>query len=429
MRKQYLFAVTAALALTGCSQNNTTTETTLESTTAATSAEATEAETTDSDSSSAEENQLYKPGTYTAEADGYGGAIQVSVEVDGEKILKVEILSDSETDGIGSKAIEQLPAQIIEKQSVEVDSIAGATLSSEGIKKAVTKALNTASGNEAANEQADQKEATLYEQGWSIKPAYGILKGNYYKESEVFRQGHTGILEVVTDDDNKLLMVEFNETGRPNYYTRLYQNQNKRMSEYNFTMGERKGVAFIQGILAAEQQMLENQSLTAEIDCVSGASNSVQQSMIPMAERIDERLSQGSTMKYYSIAEDLGKGLSGKLEIVVENGKIIDCHYDEIFADTPEEIEDESLKQYYRTSKYDSIYYEEPSRIGFNIQMDALNEKVKETQDLFDLTGLPAIEDTGDYKTSGFTLRNTAWDNYLMLAEKLYQEMVNDGVL
>lgn len=372
---------------------------------------------------------IYTPGTYTGEAEGFGGTIQVSVEVDANSILSVAVVSDFETEGVGSKAVDALPALIVEAQGVDVDDVSGATMSSTGIKKAVTKALNTASGNEAANEAVDEKEPTLYDEGWSIKPAYGILKGNYFREEEIFRQGHTGILEVVTGDDGALLMVEFNETGRPNYYTRLYQGQNKRMSEYNFTMGERKGVAFIQGVLAVEQQMIDNQSLTAAVDTVSGASNSVQQAMLPMAEKIAARLEEGSAQRYYSIAADIGGGLSGKLEVVLEDGKIVSCHYDEIFGDDPEDIEDEGLKQYHRTSKYDSIYYEEPSRIGFNVQMDALNDKVVETQDLFDLTGLPAIEDTGDYKTSGYTLRNTAWDNYLALAEQLHAEMVRDGAL
>ena len=433
MKKRHLAVIAASIALAGCSQPAQTqapaTTAPAETTTVAeTSAETKETAKTEEETT-ASAGGMYQPGTYEAEADGFGGAIKVSVEVDAEKILGVTILSDSETDGIGSKAIESLPSTIVEKQSTEVDAVSGATLSSNGIKNAVQKALNTASGNEEANAALDEKPATLFDEGWSVKPKYGIVKGNYFKESQVFRQGHTGVLEVVTSDKGELLMVEFNETGRPNYYTRVYQDQGKRLSEYNFTMGEKKGVALIQGILAAEQQMIENQSLTDEIDCVAGASNSVQQSMIPMAAVIAERLDEGSTQKYYSIAEDLGGGLSGKLDIVVENGKIIDCQYDEIFADSPEEIEDEVLKPHYRTSKYYSIYYEEPSRIGFNVQMDALNAKVVETQDLFDLTDLPATEDTGDYKTGGFTLRNTAWDNYLVLAKKLHTEMVNDGVI
>ncbi len=435
MKKRHFAVLAACMALTGCSQPAQT-NAPAETTTAAAPAETTKAAETPEETTAAETSAetpasggTYTPGTYEGEADGFGGSIKVSAEVDAEKILSVTVLSHSETDGIGSKAIESLPGAIVEAQSTEVEAVSGATLSSTGIKNAVQKALNAASGNEEANAALDERPATLFDEGWSVKPEYGIVKGNYFKESQIFRQGHTGTQEVVTSDEGELLMVEFNETGRPNYYTRLYQDQGKRLSEYNFTMGERKGVAFIQGVLAAEQQMFGNESLTDEIDCVSGASNSVQQSMIPMAAVIAEKLEGGSTQKYYSIAEDLGGGLSGKLDIVVENGKIIDCRYDEIFADSPEEIEDESLKPFYRTSKYYSIYYEEPSRIGFNVQMDALNDKVVETQDLFDLTDLPAIEDTGDYKTSGFTLRNTAWDNYLALAEKLHEEMVADGVL
>lgn len=61
--------------------------------------------------------------------------------------------------------------------------------------------------------------------------------------------------------------------------------------------------------------------------------------------------------------------------------------------------------------------------------MDALNDYVVETQDMFDLSTLPAIGDTGDYASSGYTTRNTAWDNYLEIAQILYDEMIADGVL
>ncbi|MCI9264627.1 MAG: FMN-binding protein [Oscillospiraceae bacterium] len=408
--KKALLALLAAVLLTGC----------------------TPADTSPTPSGSAA--GLYTPGSYTAEEKGYGGTVQVTVEVDENSILSVTATGEKETPGVGSKAVESLPVAIQEAQSTEVDDVSGATFSSTAVKTAAKKALNKAMGKDenegiTVGVSSGDTQPTIYEQGWSIQPTYGILKGDYYKEEMVFRQGHTGILEVVTGEDGELLMVEFNETGRPNYYTRLYQNQNKRMSEYNFTMGERKGTAFIQGVLSAEEQMIANQSLTAPIDTVSGASNSVEQAMIPLAEKIDSRLSQGSSQKYYSIAEDIGGGLSGKLEVVVENGRIIYCHYDEIFGDNPEDIEDASLKQYYRTSKYDSIYYEEPSRIGFNVEMDALNEKVVETQDMFDLSGLPAVDASGDYHAMGFTVRSTAWDNYLALAEKLHTEMVRDGVL
>ncbi|EHO83632.1 hypothetical protein [Fusobacterium ulcerans] len=274
--------------------------------------------------------------------------------------------------------------------------------------------------------ETPKKEKPVLE--WSVQPQLGIIKGDYYKSEKRFRQGHLGTLEVVKKD-GKIVLVEFNEMTRPNYYNRYFQNVSKRMSSYNFKMGEAKGAAWIQGVLKAEKQMMDEQRLTGDFDTVAGASNSIQQSMVPLAAELAPATEKPSKAKFYSIAEDLGKGITGRLKVVVEDGKIISCRYDEIFADSPEDIKLPRQKQYYRQSKYESVDFDEDSRIGFNIQMDELNDKVVATQNMLDLTGLPATEETGDYKKSGFTIRNTAWDNYLKLAEKLQTEMKKDKVI
>lgn len=263
---------------------------------------------------------------------------------------------------------------------------------------------------------------------WSIQPKLGITKGDYFRIEERFRQGHLGVLEVVKNED-EIVLVEFNELTRPNYYHRYFQNIPKRMSEYNFTMGEKKGAAWIQSVLMVEKQMLEKQELTGDFDVVSGASNSINQSMLPLAEELLKSIDTPTGDKFYSIAEELEGGLTGLLKVIVNNGKITSVHYDEIFADSPEQIKADNLKKFYRQSKYESVEYEEPSRIGFNVQIDALNEAVVASQDMFDLSTLPAIGESGDYASSGFTTRNTAWDNYLNLAEKLMEEIKADGNL
>lgn len=263
---------------------------------------------------------------------------------------------------------------------------------------------------------------------WTVQPKEGVIKGDYYKIEERFRQGHLGTLEVVKNND-KLVHVEFNELTRPNYYNRFYQNVSKRLSPYNFSMAEKSGVAWIEGVLAAENQMIKEQRLTGAFDMVAGASNSIQQSMVPLAEKLNSQMDKKSNFKYYSVSENFGNGLTGVLKVIIEKGKIIECRYDEIFADTKDEIKDKNLKEFYRQSKYWSIMYDEPSRIGFNVQMDALNDKVVKTQNLLDLTDLPATEKSGNYKQSGFTRRNTAWDNYLKLAEKMKNELEKDNIL
>lgn len=263
---------------------------------------------------------------------------------------------------------------------------------------------------------------------WTVQPKKGIVKGDYYKIEERFRQGHLGTLEVVKNN-GKLVHVEFNELTRPNYYNRFYQNVSKRLSPYNFSMAEKSGVSWIEGVLIAENQMIREQRLTGTFDTVAGASNSIQQSMAPLAEKLNTQMDKKSNLKYYSISEDLENGLTGFLKVIIENGKIVECRYDEIFADSKDKIKDNNLKDFYRQSKYWSIMYDEPSRIGFNVQMDALNDKVVKTQNLLDLTDLPSTEKTGNYKKSGFTRRNTSWDNYLKLAKKINSELKNDKIL
>ena len=99
-----------------------------------------------SETPAAEEAGLYTPGTYTATARGFGGDVTVTVTVDANAITDVTAVGDAETAGIGSNAIEQLPAAILEAQSVEVDTVAGCTMSSNAVLDAAAEALAQARG-------------------------------------------------------------------------------------------------------------------------------------------------------------------------------------------------------------------------------------------------------------------------------------------
>ncbi|MGF6905680.1 FMN-binding protein [Fusobacterium sp. PH5-44] len=72
---------------------------------------------------------------------GYNGEIKVSVEVDGNKILSIKVTKDSEDNRIGKPALNNLIAEIIKKQTPNVDTIAGATYTSKGLIEAVSNAL------------------------------------------------------------------------------------------------------------------------------------------------------------------------------------------------------------------------------------------------------------------------------------------------
>lgn len=92
----------------------------------------------------------YTPGTYTAAIAGQNGPVKVEVTTSADKILSVKIVDQKETEGIGSKAVAALPAEIVKAQSADVQGIAGASVSSAAIKKAVQECLNRAQGKKAA---------------------------------------------------------------------------------------------------------------------------------------------------------------------------------------------------------------------------------------------------------------------------------------
>jgi uncharacterized protein with FMN-binding domain len=62
----------------------------------------------------------------------------------GARIAQVEVVQQTETQGIGDRAIAQVPGQIVEKQSADVDAVAGATITSKAIMTAVKEALTKA---------------------------------------------------------------------------------------------------------------------------------------------------------------------------------------------------------------------------------------------------------------------------------------------
>ena len=81
-------------------------------------------------------------GTYTGTGKGMHSNIAVTVTVEGGAITSVTVDSQDETPGVSDPAFEQIPAAIVAAGNTDVDTVAGATLTSNGIIEAVNNALN-----------------------------------------------------------------------------------------------------------------------------------------------------------------------------------------------------------------------------------------------------------------------------------------------
>ncbi len=87
---------------------------------------------------------IYADGEYEGQAQGFGGEIFLEVKIENGKIADAKITSaEKEDPAYLQMASAMLPA-MVKAQSADVDTVTGATFSSEGIQKAAAQALKKA---------------------------------------------------------------------------------------------------------------------------------------------------------------------------------------------------------------------------------------------------------------------------------------------
>lgn len=102
-------------------------------------------------------------GAYTGEGVGYGGPIVVEVVLSADAITNVTVIEHSETAGIGTVAVERIPAAIVESQSLAVDTLSGCTISSNAILAGVEAALTQAGADLVSLKAAVESSAVAAE--------------------------------------------------------------------------------------------------------------------------------------------------------------------------------------------------------------------------------------------------------------------------
>ena len=95
----------------------------------------------------------------TGQAEGYGGPLTVRVTTEGGRITNVEVTEHSETEGVGTRAIEALPQAIVTANSWQVDATSGATVTSSAIMAAVADAMGSSLSVEAPDGAAQETDA------------------------------------------------------------------------------------------------------------------------------------------------------------------------------------------------------------------------------------------------------------------------------
>ena len=92
----------------------------------------------------------YKAGTYTTVGNGRGGPIVVQVKFSPTAITDIKVIAHNESHMIGDVPIDTFPGLIVKNQSLAVDTVSGATISSMALMAAISQAVKDAGGNPAA---------------------------------------------------------------------------------------------------------------------------------------------------------------------------------------------------------------------------------------------------------------------------------------
>ena len=99
---------------------------------------------------SSEEASTVKDGKYTTKAMGHEDWVYVTTQFKDGAIISCSTTSHEETMGIGNYAAARIPARILANQSLEVDAVSGATVTSNAVKQAVKLAIEEAGGSVTA---------------------------------------------------------------------------------------------------------------------------------------------------------------------------------------------------------------------------------------------------------------------------------------
>lgn len=154
-------------------------------------------------------------------AAGRNGDITVKVVATDDKIYQIKVTEHSETDGIGTLAVNGIPQSVFEQQSLSVDAVSSATITSDAVKAAIGNAL--ASGginpynfgiirydNKAEIVETGVKVVVLTASEWADK--YPDIYQSYMKNSE-----NSEVTDYLAD--YPMLKVLYEDFGFAKYYS------------------------------------------------------------------------------------------------------------------------------------------------------------------------------------------------------------------
>ena len=138
-------------------------------------------------------------GKYQGTATGIEGEIVIEITVADNQITACDVVEDNETAGVGEKALEIIAESLVENQSLAMDSVSGATITSNAAKSAIGDAITAAGGD-----VSEWKSRTIEVEAVDETLEYDIV---------VVGAGLAGLTAAVTAEQNGAKVALVEKTG------------------------------------------------------------------------------------------------------------------------------------------------------------------------------------------------------------------------
>lgn len=214
-------------------------------------------------------------GVYKGSGTGYAGDITVSVQIKDKQIVAIDILSSSDDAAFFNRA-KAVIDRIIESQTLNVDTVSGATFSSNGIISAVKNALT---GEKDSGETGQSQSGGTAAAGSStsvaqVEDASGYKDGTYYGTGT----GFGGTLKVQVDiSGGKIAAIQILENNDGSeYISKASSIINAIISNQSTNVDTVSGATYSSvGIIQAVRDAL-SQAVVSSTDSSSQSSNTSQ---------------------------------------------------------------------------------------------------------------------------------------------------------
>ena len=251
-------------------------------------------------------------GVYKGTGTGYAGDITVSVQIKDKQIVAIDILSTSDDAAFFNRA-KAVIDRIIEGQTLDVDTVSGATFSSNGIISAVKNALTGEkdSGETGKSQSGGTAAAGSATSVAQVEDASAYKDGTYYGTGT----GFGGTLKVQVDiSGGKIAAIQIleNNDGRA-YISKASSIINAIISSQSTNVDTVSGATYSSvGIIQAVRDALSQAA-------VSGSDNSSSNSNTNQSEKSDQATDviTGTVPYKEGIYYGTAEGYSGDVRVAV----------------------------------------------------------------------------------------------------------------